>query len=168
MKRTLFAVITALILVAALAGCGSPAPTSPGRTTTTLPSSYFIPDPPPEIPTIEMPDLKTEKTYTVSYTTALVYNNHVGDAWGTGVFCGSDRISNGQSITVTSYGGLSLKATAVEVDSCNDVGSKTVGFAPEIGESETQTVDVVVREDRGRFAGNTACWRFTITVYRSA
>ena len=162
-----------LILVAILvllSGCTSTA-TSASRTTSSTWRTYpsvDIPDPPPEIPAIEMPDLKTEKTYTVSYTATLVYNNHVGDAWGTGVFCGSDRISNDQPITVTSYGGLSLKATAVEVDSCNDVGSKTVSFAPAIGESETQTVDVVVREDRGRYAGNTACWRFTITVYRSA
>jgi PKD repeat protein len=74
----------------------------------------------------------------------LDYNNHVGNEW-------------------------SITARAVEHDKYSDFGSARQTFViscTDTGiETEYGNLEVLVREDRGRYAGNTALWRFYIRVY---
>jgi len=61
---------------------------------------------------------------------------------------------------------LTVTAIAVEDDKYPDIGRASATFAvtcPPV-EDQTATLEVTVREDRGRYAGNTALWRFQIRV----
>ena len=105
----------------------------------------------------------------------LVYNNHVGNEWLFSVAV------NGQYVPVSSYSPtlvyeslvtgptcLQITAKAVEYDKYSDVGTTTttvqVDCPSESSRSQEVIMEVLVREDRGRYVGNTALWRFRIQI----
>jgi endonuclease/exonuclease/phosphatase family metal-dependent hydrolase len=133
-------------------------------------------DPAPELPSEQEPP--PERSCQVSVLVEgieLVYNNHVGNDWSFSVEV------NGQPIPVSRYGStlvyttsfdgkitLQVVAKAVEAEKYPDVGRKTATFQasclPEPSPSTEAVLEVLVREDRGQYTGNTALWRFRIRI----
>lgn len=105
--------------------------------------------------------------YIITYTAYLKDNDHVGSSWTKGMAHNDTKIRSGA--TVTDGRKLSITLWAEENDDISDFGSKTVTFKNlGVGEIEKRTVYVTVKENRGRYAGNTAVWEFTVTVKRTA
>ena len=108
-----------------------------------------------------------DATFVVTYSARLVKNNSVGNDWERGLKYNGETISSGSRITQEANDGLSLTAFAIEYDSWNDRGSTNITFdCLEVGEKKTKQVSVIVRENKGRYTGNTAKWTFDITVER--
>lgn len=130
------------------------------------PSFTFVPH---EIPDFNLDELYEDKTYTVSYTAYLSYNAHVGNSWGYGLKYDGEYIESGSSVVKSDIVNLSVTAYAVEFDEHNDYGSASVYFdSLDVGEKQTKEVTVTVRENRGRYSGNTAGWIFKITIERTS
>ena len=140
------------------------------------PPSQYQPKPqPPETPTLDFDietfdwsDLFSEHTYVITYYTELEYNNSVGDEWRKGVIYNGEKITNSSRIVVDeSTTEIEIVAYATELDKWNDYGEALVTFdALEKGQKQTKWVTFIVREDEGRYAGNTAKWYFEITIER--
>ena len=104
----------------------------------------------------------------------LVYNNSVGNDWGlrlevTGERVQFSRCGLPQTVwtgTLTESTTLTITAIAVEDDKYPDVGSTSATFSIDCSSLplQTATLEVLVREDRGRYAGNTALWKFQVMV----
>jgi len=104
----------------------------------------------------------------------LIYNNSVGNDWSLGLEVNGERVPVSrwrlpQTIWTETFDGdmsLTVTAIAVEEDKYPDIGRASATFAvscPSV-QDQTATLGVTVREDRGRYAGNTALWRFRIRV----
>ena len=142
--------------------------------------------PPPKIEIPEIPDYSldfdqilggnndnstskwdSDSVFVITYYTSLSYNNSVGNEWGYGVKYNGKYVESGSRVAVSGNLLVDITAYAVEFDSYNDYGSKTVSFKPlSIGEKNSKEVTVTVRENNGRYTGNTAQWVFEITVER--
>ena len=63
---------------------------------------------------------------------------------------------------------ITVKARVIEEDKYPDVGFAMKTFTVTCpSPPQAATLEVLVREDRGRYAGNTALWRFRIRVETS-
>lgn len=70
-------------------------------------------------------------------------------------------------ITTTSSGKITIVSIAEEDDSIPDVGTKTLSIPVsklKSNKDTTYTSLVTVTENRGRYSGNTAVWKFTFVV----
>jgi len=117
---------------------------------------------------------KTEKKVEVKVQVSLesvilVYNNHVGNEWSTYTEVEDQEITKNKNFekiyekkTIT----LKFYAKAVEDDTVPDIGSTTryVDLDLQSTTSKIVTLDVIVKENRGRYSGNTAKWRFSYRV----
>jgi hypothetical protein len=102
----------------------------------------------------------------------LVHNNHVGDDWSFNLEVNGEEIPisrfvSSKTIYKASFHepmDLTVVANAQEQDTRPDFGSGRHVFrldCPSLsGESLTAVLDVSVRENAGRYSGNTALWRF--------
>lgn len=105
-------------------------------------------------------------TYVITYSARLARNNSVGNQWGRGIKYNGEYIEPGTPIEILGNK-IMIVAAATEYDDCNDYGQTYVSFdSLGVGEKCTQEVSVVVRENRGRYSGNTAEWIFEITLER--
>lgn len=111
---------------------------------------------------------ETEAVYIITYDTHLVRNNHVGDSWGCGLEYSGEYIESEHQIKCSAVmRKIPVKAVAIEYDSYNDYGAVWVDLElPDVGKSTVEEVSVTVRENRGRYSGNTAQWIFKITIER--
>ena len=96
-------------------------------------------------------------------------NDHVGNEWGFGCTVNKKTLDEGDSmdVEITSAGKITLVCKAVEDDSIPDVGTKTLTIPVSklsAGQTKEYTVRVTVRENRGRYSGNTAVWNFNFDV----
>ena len=107
-------------------------------------------------------------TYVITYTTKLEYNNSVGSEWKCGVRYNGEYIASSNKIVITnSSTNIELVAFATELDEWDDNGTTLVTFDTlKVGEKQTKWATVIVRENEGRYTGNTAKWYFEITVER--
>ena len=139
--------------------------------------SYTDIQPPPKIPTFEFEtfdlgiwekEREKEKTYMITYSALLSCNNNVGNSWGYGLKYGGEYIESGCYVACNGISrGIYVTAYAIEYDNYNDYGSTYVSFdSLNVGEKRSKEVAVTVRENRGRYSGNTAQWVFQITVER--
>ena len=125
----------------------------------------------PNKPTEENPSLEEtpaeQKTYLLTYKATLVSNDSVGDSWSSGVLYGTKNIYSYIPISDTLVSGPTFTLYATEDDSRDDVGKIDITFSDlRIGEKETKTQRLNVRENEGKYIGNTAVWEFTITCSR--
>jgi hypothetical protein len=102
----------------------------------------------------------------------LIYNNHVGNQWSYYAFVNDNKLKKGKSIVLSNnYSqNIYLQAKAVEEDSVPDVGSSniTINISKiNFRKKNNYPVEVTVRENRGRYSGETAKLRFNFTVKRS-
>jgi hypothetical protein len=103
--------------------------------------------------------------YRVTYDFYITRNNSVGNDWYEDLLYKGDFVRSGSVLTLPKS--FSFRCKITEHDASPDVGSKTVSFSNlEIGEKQEKTVYITVREDKGRYAGNTATWEATVTVER--
>ncbi len=89
----------------------------------------------------------------------MLSNNHVGNEWGKYVICNGKEIESGDTVTVPSGSAVRLEAVVMEHDNVPDSGVGEVilsGFDRIQGQTQ-----IVVCENRGRYAGNRAVWEFT-------
>lgn len=101
----------------------------------------------------------------------LIANDSVGSEWSSLATVGGVALEIGESIIVDLQPGVLLKATAIEQDTYPDVGqtenvinSYDLISAGEDLVSYRVRLDVVVTEDRGAYAGNTALWWFVFLI----
>jgi hypothetical protein len=106
---------------------------------------------------------------TVKFSSAkLIYNEHVGNSWYTGLDIDGKEVRRGKSAKYTLFSAdqLSIECEACEDDTIPDEGIEYIEFSVnqlKMGKT-TFSKDVIVIENRGRYSGNAACWRFTIVV----
>ncbi|MBY9078381.1 hypothetical protein KIH86_24180 [Paenibacillus sp. HN-1] len=110
---------------------------------------------------------KTVKVKVTFVSATLVENNHVGNEWWWGGYVNGKELEEGSSVTldVSSSGTISLKAEAQEQDKIPDEGSKSASVkVSSLTSAVTKSVNVTVVENRGRYSGNTATWKFVFKV----
>jgi len=100
----------------------------------------------------------------------LIYNNHVGNEWSTYsevegyLISGTRRF---EKVYDKPEVRLKFYARATEYDKISDVGSNTcyINLSLQDGvKTKLVSLDVIVKENRGRYSGNTALWRFTYRI----
>lgn len=100
-----------------------------------------------------------------------VENNHVGNEWEYSCTVNKKELKEGDTVEITaaSSGKIKIVAEATENDKYPDNGTKTLTIPVsklKKDKNSTYTCNVTVTEDRGRYAGNTAVWKFTFNVKR--
>ena len=110
---------------------------------------------------------KNYKTYEVTYSARCTQNDSVGGEWDCGIKYNGEVVESGSYITVSNRR-CRITAFATEFDSSrNDYGTKNISFGLlDVGEVKAKTFTVTVRENGGRYSGNTAKWDFVVTVRR--
>ncbi|WP_028538636.1 hypothetical protein [Paenibacillus sp. J14] len=100
----------------------------------------------------------------------LVENSHVGNEWYTTALVNGKEIEEGSSVTLKlkSSESLKLKAYAEEQDKIPESGSANATVkVSSVTKDITKSLKVKVTENRGRYSGNTAEWKFTFKVQKS-
>lgn len=101
----------------------------------------------------------------------LEYNNHVGNSWNVAGSVNETLIKKGDTVEVdvAPYDRIVLTSSAEEFDSVPDRGKSKIEVMVkdlDFTKDNLQKIDVVVRENRGRYAGSTAKWSFYFTIER--
>lgn len=111
--------------------------------------------------------LKNGISFSVDVSCSMDYNNHVGNEWYEEFYLNGKEISYGDSITLPLGSSVQAKSICIENDSIPDVGSASgsVNVKRDYFQSGfTITQDIVVRENRGRYTGNTAGFTVVYTL----
>ncbi|AKG34054.1 hypothetical protein [Paenibacillus durus] len=112
---------------------------------------------------------KTVKVKVTLVSAELVHNEHVGNEWWWGGYVNGKELEEGSSVTVnvSSSGSIKLRVEAQEQDKYPEDGTAnaTVKVAS-IKSSINKTLNVTVVENRGRYSGNTATWRFVFKIQK--
>ncbi|MBB6732322.1 hypothetical protein [Cohnella zeiphila] len=118
------------------------------------------------------PAAAATKTVKVKITLAsveLVENNHVGNEWYTTASINGKAVKEGSTVTLNlkPSDSIQLKAYAEEQDKVPDVGTKSVSVkVSSISKSLSKSLAVQVVENRGRYSGNTAEWKFAFKIQK--
>lgn len=102
--------------------------------------------------------------FTVYASSSLDYNNHVGNDWSYSRKVNNTEVDYNSSITLKLGNSVSICSVAIEDDSIPDVGSASGSYRPTTDDFRSGfivTQTVTVRENRGRYSGNTAGFVFT-------
>jgi len=105
----------------------------------------------------------------------LVYNNSVGNEWRLFIEINDKEFPGPfyelpktiETFQFTHPIDITVTAVAIEKDKYSDIGRASASFrlsCPPSISFYTTTLEVLVVEDRGRYAGNTALWRFKVKV----
>ncbi|WP_019913046.1 hypothetical protein [Paenibacillus sp. HW567] len=97
----------------------------------------------------------------------LTENNHVGNEWYTVANANGKEIAEGDSVVLTlkSTDSVKLTAYAEEQDKIPDSASEAASVkVSNITKTTTKALKVTVVENRGRYSGNTATWKFTFSL----
>ncbi|MEK0317252.1 hypothetical protein [Cohnella sp. 56] len=120
------------------------------------------------------PTYAAEKNVKIKVTVVeikLVENNHVGNEWYTAASVNGKEVSAGSSVTLTLKPSamIQLKAYAQEQDKIPEDDTATASVkASSITKTTTKALSVVVTENRGRYSGNTATWKFTYKLQKAS
>ncbi|MFD1773199.1 hypothetical protein [Paenibacillus rhizophilus] len=108
---------------------------------------------------------KTAKVKVTFVSAELVENEHVGNEWWWGGYVNGKELEEGSSVTVSATGSIKLRAEAQEQDKYPEDGiaDATVKVSS-LKSSINKTLNVTVTENRGRYSGNTAKWRFVFKI----
>ncbi|QTH45742.1 hypothetical protein J4772_15755 [Cohnella sp. LGH] len=112
---------------------------------------------------------KTTKIKVTLVSVELVENNHVGNEWYTAGYVNGKEIKEGSTVTLNlkSSESVKLKAYAEEQDKIPDVGTANLSIkASSISKTMNKSLTVKVKENRGRYSGNTAEWKFTFKIQK--
>lgn len=112
---------------------------------------------------------KTEKIKVTFVSADLVENNHVGNEWWWGGFVEGKELAVGDSVTlnVSTTGSIKLHAEAQEQDKIPDDGEATATLkVSSLKATQNKSLSVTVVENRGRYSGNTATWKFVFKIVK--
>lgn len=113
---------------------------------------------------------KTSK-FTIKFVSAeLVENNHVGNEWATEGSVNNKALNEGKSVTLNlkPSDSIQIKASASELDKIPDIGSANLTVkASSITKKTTKSFKVIVTENRGRYSGDTAEWKFVFEISKA-
>ena len=116
----------------------------------------------------------TAKTVPVKVTfvgAELVDNDHVGNEWYTVAYVNGKAIREGATVTLKlkPTASIQLKAYAEEQDKVPDQAAKTasVTVSSLTAKGTTKSLTVTVVENRGRYSGHKANWKFTFKMSKS-
>ena len=143
-------------------GCSSTISLSSSSSASQSSYSYSKIEPPSTTSMSSSSSAPSLRSYCITYSLTLQSNPSVGHDWGTTVTCNGNSIRSGEIITgaVGSY--ITIRANVTEYDSIPDRGSGSLRVRLMDGVSDSVTISV--KENRGRYAGNTAQWKFTCTI----
>ncbi|WP_235440134.1 hypothetical protein [Paenibacillus sp. DMB20] len=99
----------------------------------------------------------------------LVENNHVGNDWYTTAHVNGKVIAEGSTVSLNlkSNSSIKLKAYAEEQDKIPDIGTANASIKlSTIKKTTNKELNVRVVENRGRYSGNTALWKFTFKIQK--
>lgn len=112
---------------------------------------------------------KTVKLKVTLVSVELVENDHVGNEWYTAASVNGKEIEEGSTVSLSlkSTESLKLKAYAEEQDKVPDSGSANASIkVSAVTKDIHKALKVKVTENRGRYSGNTAEWKFTFKVQK--
>ena len=92
--------------------------------------------------------------------------NHVGNDWTTEFYVNGSQVSKNTEVTLSSGDSVTVSATITEIDKTPDIGTASETYTVTNADLEkgfTITLNVNVRENGGRYSGNTAKWQVTFT-----
>ncbi len=110
---------------------------------------------------------KTIKIKVTLVSVELVDNDHVGNEWYTTATVNGKTIEEGSTLTLTvkPTDTLKLKAYAEEQDKIPDKGTTNATLkVSNVKKSVSKELNVKVVENRGRYSGNEADWKFTFKI----
>lgn len=110
---------------------------------------------------------KTIKIKVTLVSVELVDNDHVGNEWYTTASVNGKTIEEGSTLTLTvkPTDTLKLKAYAEEQDKIPDKGTTNATLkVSNVKKSVSKELNVKVVENRGRYSGNEADWKFTFKI----
>lgn len=114
-------------------------------------------------------ETKTVKLKVTLVSMELVENNHVGNEWYTTAYVNGKEIKTGSTVTLTlkTTDSIKLKAYAEEQDKIPESGTATQSVkASNVTKTINKSLKVTVEENRGRYSGNTADWKFTFKIQK--
>lgn len=106
-------------------------------------------------------------TFTVGTSISREYNNHVGNEWSYQFGIDGYQVRQGDRWVVKWGSGINFTTIAVEDDKVPDVGRTDQWYTPKKEDFKTGfTLEntVIVYENRGRYAGNSAKYIMTLTM----
>lgn len=110
---------------------------------------------------------KTQKVKVTFVSASLVENNHVGNEWWSGGYVDGEELAEGESVTInaSSSGTIKLRAEAQEQDKIPEEGSASASIkVSTLKAAQNKSLSVKVVENRGRYSGNTATWKFVFKI----
>jgi len=103
---------------------------------------------------------------TVSVSASCSNYNHVGNEWSQSFAVNGSTVRSGSVVTLQAGDQVTVSARIEEADKRPDVGtgqtSRTVTEA-DLANGFSLSLDVTVRENGGRYSGNTCMWRVTFS-----
>lgn len=112
---------------------------------------------------------KTVKIKVTLVSIDLLENNHVGNEWYTAASINGKEIEEGSTITLNlkPTESIKLKAYVEEQDKIPDVGTEHTSVkVSSISKKVNKHLVVEVVENRGRYSGNTAEWKFSFNIQK--
>ncbi|RUS42840.1 hypothetical protein [Cohnella sp. AR92] len=113
---------------------------------------------------------KTVKIKVTLTSAELVENDHVGNEWYTAAYVNGKEVQLDKALTLSlkSTDSLTLKAYAEEQDKIPDKGTSSTSVkASSITKTVTKSIKVTVVENRGRYSGNAAEWKFSFKIQKA-
>ncbi|MFC5703949.1 hypothetical protein ACFPVX_21890 [Cohnella faecalis] len=113
--------------------------------------------------------VKTIKVKVSLVSVELIENNHVGNEWYTSGSVNGKEIVEGSSVILKlkPAESVKLRAYAEEQDKIPDSGSSDSSIkASSISKKISKALTVTVTENRGRYSGNTANWKFVFEIQK--
>ena len=106
-------------------------------------------------------------TLKVSGTAKCVAKNHVGNSWAKALFLNDEQVKGTGKVTVKDGDRITVEWVIEEYDKYPDTGNyyEVIDITPEImTKGLTLEATVWVTENGGRYSGNSAEWRVTVTI----
>ena len=102
----------------------------------------------------------------VNISATNTYNYSVGNQWTHEYFINGNRVYSGSQIKLSAGDTITVTVNTTENDKSPDYGYDQVRYIvtqDDINKGFKLTLEVVVREDKGRYSGNTAGWTYRFT-----
>ncbi|WP_232015889.1 hypothetical protein [Paenibacillus baekrokdamisoli] len=119
------------------------------------------------------PLFAAEKTVKIKVTLSnveLIENNHVGNEWLTEGSVNGKEIDEGSTVVLNLKASdtIALKAYAEEQDKIPDIGTSTTSIkVSKVTKKTTKSIKVKVVENRGRYSGESATWKFDFVIEKA-
>ncbi|KIL36219.1 hypothetical protein SD71_09770 [Cohnella kolymensis] len=114
---------------------------------------------------------KTVKLKITFVSATLDENNHVGNEWWWGGYINGKVVEEGSTVVLNlkTTDKIRLKAEAQEQDKYPDYGESNATIkVSSITKAIHKPLKVTVTENRGRYSGNIATWKFVFKVEKSS